>query len=332
MSRAIAKVALGVVGLAVAVIGGGLGYLRFAKPIVRPASVERIDVTPERLARGEYLVEHLMPCLHCHSEHDVHRAGVPIVHGKAAGGFVFDRTLGLPGEVQPPNLTPSGIGTVTDGELMRAIREGIGHDGRALFPMMPYRDYRSMSDEDLRATIAYLRTLPPVEKKTQPTVIDFPVSYFIRTVPAPVEGAVSAPSPSDSVAYGGYLVKLAGCHSCHTPIDARGQGIEGRDFAGGREFALTWQGGKLGPRSVSANITSHPDGYFGRASKREFIDRVKSFVPLANDNPPIDMALNSLMPWREFSGLSEQDLGAIYDYMKTVKPVPGKVDAFPDAK
>jgi len=332
MRGAIMKIAIGLVGLSAACAGGGLGWLRFAKPEMRPASNEKIEATPARLARGEYLAEHLMQCFHCHSEHDPKRAGMPIVNGKGAGGFVFDRTLGLPGEVQPPNITPAALGNVTDGELMRAMREGIGHDGRVLFPMMPYRDYRSMSDEDLRAIIVYLRTLPAAPKQTQKTVIDFPVNYFIRGVPAPVEGVVTAPNPNDSVAYGKYLVNLASCHGCHTPIDKRGQGIEGRDFAGGREFALTWRSGKLGPRIVTANITTSPDGYFGHATKREFIDRVKSYAPLVDDHPPVDMDVNTLMPWREFSGLTEQDLGAIYDYMKTVKPVPGKINPYPDAK
>ena len=68
----------------------------------------------------------------------------------------------LPGKIVAPNLTPdpeTGAGNWTDDQLARAIREGIGHDGRALFPMMPYTHFREMSDEDLASVIVYLRSL-----------------------------------------------------------------------------------------------------------------------------------------------------------------------------
>ena len=333
--RRLGKIALAVVGLGVLAGGGGLGYLAVAKPDSRPPSTEVVERTPERLARGAYLVEHLLPCVGCHSEHDVTHFDAPVIGGKAAGGFVFDRTLGLPGVVQPPNLTPdpeTGTGTFTDGELARAIREGIGRDGRALFPMMPYQDFRVMSDEDLRAVIAYLRTMPPVRKKTAPVQLDFPVSLFIRTAPAPVEGPVAAPDPTrDALAYGGYLVKLAGCHGCHTAMGARGQTLPGQDFAGGREFPMTWEGGKLGPRVVTANITPDPTGYFGHTTREAWITRVRAYATVRDEPPAMVPGTNTLMPWIAFSGLTERDLGAIYDFMKTVRPVRAVVNSFPDA-
>ena len=93
---------------------------------------------------------------------------------------------GLPGHIVAPNISldaETGAGNWTDDMLARAIREGIGHDGRALFPLMPYQDFASLSDEDLASIIVYLRSLPPQ--------VIFPVRYLIRSVPRPL----SAPVP-----------------------------------------------------------------------------------------------------------------------------------------
>ena len=84
---------------------------------------------------------------------------------KLGAGTVFAEGSELPGKVISPNLTPdkeTGAGNWTDDMLARAVREGIGHDGRTLFPLMPYMNYREMPDEDLASVIAYLRTLPPL--------------------------------------------------------------------------------------------------------------------------------------------------------------------------
>jgi mono/diheme cytochrome c family protein len=334
MSRKILRIVATLVVLVLVIAGLGASFLRFLRPRSRPAVVEVVERTPERLARGKYLAEHLMPCFHCHSNHDITRFDMPIVGGAGAGGFVFDRTLGLPGVVQPPNITQdreTGIGAHTDGEIMRAIREGIGRDGRPLFPMMPYKVFAAMSDEDLRALVVYLRAMAPVRNQTRPIELDFPVSLFIRAVPAPIDAPVSAPDPNDTVAYGGYLVRMADCHGCHTPIDDRGQSLAGRDFAGGRVFALSWKDGRLGPRVVTANITPASTGYFGHTPKEAWIARVKSYASIAEERPLVASGTNTLMPWVEFSGLSERDLGAIYEYMKTLPPIENVVNSFPDA-
>ena len=84
---------------------------------------------------------------------------------------------GLPGSVHAPNITPdpeTGAGNWSDDQLARAIREGIGHDGRALFPFMPYLGLRALSDEDLASIIVYLRSLPPVRQSRPTTDADLP--------------------------------------------------------------------------------------------------------------------------------------------------------------
>jgi hypothetical protein len=83
----------------------------------------------------------------------------------AADVSIVGPEMGLPGRITSKNLTSdakTGLGSWTDGEILRAIREGVSKDGHALFPLMPYPNYRTMSDEDAYAIVAYLRTLKPV--------------------------------------------------------------------------------------------------------------------------------------------------------------------------
>src|SRR5262249_32647191 len=143
----------------------GFGYLYLRKPVTAPPPDINFEMAPERVARGRYLFEKVMACDGCHSQHDESRFGRPVVEGGWGRGSVFPAELGLPGTVVASNVTPdreTGLGAWTDGEIIRAIREGISRDGRALFPMMPYTNYRRMSDADVYAIVAYLRRLPAV--------------------------------------------------------------------------------------------------------------------------------------------------------------------------
>ncbi len=139
---------LGYVLAALIVLAGGtVTYLYARKPAMAPPSSLKIDRTPERLARGAYLYR-LADCDGCHSDRDYGRFGGPVNPGGLAAGQTFPRELGLPGTVTAPNLTPdpeTGLGTWSDGEKVRAIREGVDKDGRTLFPMMPYEAFRKMA-------------------------------------------------------------------------------------------------------------------------------------------------------------------------------------------
>jgi hypothetical protein len=236
----------------------------------------------------------------------------------------------VPGVVQAQNITPdpeTGIGRWTDGEVIRAIREGVDKDGQALFPQMPYPYFRSMSDEDVRSVVAYMRTLKPIRHPIPPRRLDFPVNFLVKGAPRPVDGPVGMPDPAlDHLGYGKYMVTIAGCQECHTAHDNRGQLVPGREFAGGWVMLGPW--GKV----VTANITSDPDAYCGRATKDEFIGRFKSFESLTGERSPIaPKGRNTIMPWLAYSGMTQEDLGAIYDYLKTLPPIKNKVESFPDA-
>ena len=325
------KVLLIVVLCVVAVAAGGAAiFLTVKKPNMRPPSQAKIVATPEKLARGEYLVRHVVDCLTCHSDHDYSRFACPIKPGaEGMGGFTFTKDFDVPGRVAAQNITPdmeTGLGSWTDGEIMRAVREGVRKDGTALFPMMPYPEFREMSDEDLEAIVAYLRTLPPVKNTVPSRELDFPVNLIVKFMPRPLSGPVSAPPRSDSVAYGRYLANIAGCRGCHTPRSDKGEPLMDQAFTGGWEMNGPWG------RVVTANLTPAKSTFVGTATKEAFIGRFRAYQNMTVETAPIaPRGQNTIMPWLSFSGMSDEDLGAIYDYLHTLPPTEKAVNKFPDA-
>jgi mono/diheme cytochrome c family protein len=220
----------------------------------------------------------------------------------------------LPGRIVASNITPdpeTGAGNWTDDQLARAIREGIGHDGRALFPMMPYTSLRHMSDEDLASLVVYIRSLPPVRHELPSTEIIFPVKYLIRTVPEPVTARVDSPDRTDPVKWGQYLVTIASCSECHTP-QARGVAVPGLEYGGGFTLEGPWGA------AASSNITPDASGisYYDEAL---FVQAMRTGYVKARK-------LNSIMPFEEFGKLTDDDLKAMFAYLRTLKPVKHRVD------
>src|ERR1700686_44138 len=209
-----------------------IGWGPLLGPRSRPLTNRVFERTPQRWARGKYIVENLAACADCHSPHDWTKHDAPIPLGMEGAGQDMSGLKGLPGYVVAPNLTPdteTGTGTWSDDALARAIREGIGHDGRTLFPLMPYEGYRHMPDEDLASVIVYLHSLPPVRNPLPKTEIIFPVKYLIRSVPEPITDPVPAPDLSDSVKRGAFLATIASCRDCHTPVD-KGEPLPNMDL------------------------------------------------------------------------------------------------------
>ncbi|HKO57862.1 MAG TPA: cytochrome C [Thermoanaerobaculia bacterium] len=327
--KTVLKILGGVLLVVVGLVAGGVSWLALRKPAQRAASAETIEPTPARLARGEYLVNHVSDCLGCHSDHTT-AYGLPIKPGsEGMGGFVFDEKLGFPGVVAAQNITPdpeTGLGKWTDGEILRAIREGVDRNGEALFPMMPYQHLRILGDEDAKSVVAYLRTLKPIRNQVPAKHIDFPVNLFVKMAPQPLTGPVSAPDPNDTLKHGEYLAHIGGCYECHTPHDDKNQLIADKPFSGGWKMAGPWG------TNYTANLTPHPDTYMGRATKEEFIGRFRAFASIdASNAPAAPKGRNTIMPWLAFAGMTDRDLGAIYDYLKTQKPIANKVTTFPDA-
>jgi cytochrome c553 len=307
--------------LIVLLVVATLGLTLFFSSLPRsaPPSSETVDMTPGRLARGEYLFNAVLGCPVCHSERDFSLFGAPPVppfgggracteSGKPLPGLA--EAGGLPGTICFRNITPhaTGIGPWTDGEILRAMREGIDRDGNALFPIMPAFIYRNLSDDDARAVLAYVRTLEPVDNRLPETEVNFPVNWLIRLSPQPLEGPVNHPNESDPVAYGQYLTTVARCAFCHSPRDSRSrQTIEGFEFAGG--VAFQGRNGLL----YSTNLTTHPAG-LDDMSEKDFIALFR------REQGPAATELN-LMPWTYFGNMTDGDLGAIFAYLQTVAPV-----------
>lgn len=324
--KIVGGIALVIVGLA----AGAATWLHIKKPASHPASTEKIEASPERIARGKYVVENVSDCLGCHSDHFV-TFSVPVKPGtEGEGGYIFDEKLGFPGVVAAQNITPDkdfGLGAWSDGEVLRALREGVDRNGDALFPMMPYEHFRYMSDDDAKSVVAYLRTLRPIHKGVPPKKLNFPVNFIVKFIPKPLDAPVLAPDKKDTLSYGKYLAMIGGCHECHTPHDAHNNLIAGKDYSGGWEMSGPWG------RNFTANLTPMPYTFIGRASKAEFIGRFKAFATMTAENAPATKpGHNTVMPWIAFGGMTDDDLGAIYDYLKTVKPIDNKLNTFPDGK
>jgi len=285
----------------------------FIGPRKRKLTARTFQSTPARLERGKYIASS-MGCLYCHSPHDWSKREEPILPGMDGAGQKLVYT-DLPGRVIAPNLTPdkeTGAGNWTDDTFARAIREGIGHDGRALFPIMPYPHYRTMPDEDLASVVVYLRSLPAVRNPLPETEIIFPVKYFMRNAPEPITSPVPEPDLSDPVKRGAFLVNLVGCADCHTPVDNHHNPIPGLDFSGGQLIALP--SGKV----ASSNLTPDPSGipYYDEAM---FIKAMRTGSVGARE-------LNDAMPWMVLGKMTDQDLTAIFAYLKTLKPIRHHVD------
>jgi hypothetical protein len=308
----------------VLVLAGAVIYTYAFLPRQRPPPDFTVQSSPEVVQRGEYLVKHVLLCHDCHSERDWSLYSGPAMPPLGAGRPCMDKntkavginfgTGGFPGRLCIRNITPdveTGIGGWTDGEIVRAMREGVSRNGEALFPIMPWFMYQGLSDEDAAAIIAYLRAQPPVKSFRPDRKLDFPLNIVFRFYPKPLAGPVASPPRSDSVAYGRYLTKIARCEFCHT-ARVRGQ-VEpqpDRLFSGGVPFVM-------GTRTqYSKNLTPHPTG-LGGWTKDMFIGRFR----LHTASFPVKEEDNSEMDWVAFSGMSDADLGAIWDFLRTLPPL-----------
>ena len=323
------KVLLWIFVVLIVLLGGGFAFLSLRPPSQAPASTIKVAMTPEHIARGKFIFENLSDCDGCHSQRDFSRVGAPVVpSGRGQGNDLSALFKGLPGTVVASNLTldpETGLGKWTDGEKIRAIREGVDNTGRALFPMMPYPSYRNMSDEDVQSVVAYMNSLPPVRNPLPVTKLDFPVGLFIKFVPAPV-ASVPPPDRADATKYGQYLAELGGCGDCHTPIE-RGQPVAAKTLAGGRVFETRY--GTV----VSANITPDLETGIGKWSEAYFQKKFYDYREYAASGPPPlpGPQAFTLMPWLGLSQLPPEDLSAMYTWLRTVKPVHNYVEMHPGA-
>lgn len=320
----IRTVVIGVAGVLLFFVLIVTGILFLVFPRVSAAPDLQVELTSERVARGDYLFNNELACVGCHTPMLEPRrfSGVSDPARIGAGRYMGGSDAGFPGEIYPPNLTPTALADWSDGEIYRAITSGVTRDGRAMFALMPYPFYSTLDPEDVKALVAYLRSLPP-QPVTQPqTDVILPVRLAMRFVardPAPQ----LRPVASDAVALGKYLTTVGACFECHTKRDDKGVPV-GVPFAGGNIFGLP--GGGL---SRSANITPDVETGIGGWSRADFIARFKSHTPEALDDlRPLPGEMDTEMPWSSYAGMTEEDLGAIYAYLRTVPAEHAEIVTF----
>jgi mono/diheme cytochrome c family protein len=305
---------LGILLALVVVVVGALAIyvasrqnLRYPAPSVTLAASTDSSV----IERGRYVVRTVANCALCHgdmAQRDALRSGADI---PLSGGFYWDIP---PGKFRVPNLTPdpeTGTGRFTDAALAVALRHGIGHDGR---PLLPFMEFQGLSDEDLVAVVSYLRTQPPVSnpvprhefsvlgKVLKATLFATPIA---ATEPPPVVSPRGA-----TVENGKYLAeKVANCFACHTQRDPNNGQLIGPRFGGATDFTEvddpthSWN---------PPNLTPDPEtGRTGQWTEDEFVTRFRAgnLIPM------------SPMPWAKLAGMSEDDIRAIYRYLKSLPPV-----------
>lgn len=272
-----------------------------------------LERTAARMERGAYLASNVVGCLDCHSESLWKEPDAPPKPGMAGGGQIFPLE-GLPGKAVASNISSdkeTGAGNWADEDFYKAMTQGIGKDGRTLFPLMPYMHLRELSQEDLASIIVYVRSLPAIHNALPKTELIGPVKQSLKPLPPPAPGA-PAPDLADLGKRGAYLANAAGCGDCHTPTNPQGMPLPGLDFGGG--FVLKGPWGEV----ASANLTPDPSGipYYDEAM----------FLKAMRTGKLSARRLNVIMPVRYYRNMTEQDLRALYAWVRTLKPVSHRVD------
>ncbi len=300
-----------------------LAGCRFAPPAFEVAN----PAPPELVERGEYLANHVMICTTCHSERDWRFYGGPPVEGtKGLGGESFTELFLFPEDtaMYSDNLTPATLGDWTDGELVRAIAGGLDRDGEMIFLMMPINQFRTMARPDMEAVIAWLRALHPVETEPVPErVLKYralnDVGWMFVGPPALNK---KVPGKPGSVRRGAYLANMASCRWCHTSTDVLGFPVPGKEWAGGMGFPVPEPGKGW---VFSSNLTPDRKTGLGAWSEEQFVARFRASKEETVRAVPMSGGFNSPMAWSAYAGMTDDDLKAIYRYLRTLPPVRNEV-------
>lgn len=294
------------------------------RPVIRPTPRMVAAIDEQSIARGEYLYKYSLNCWTCHGSQGGHSPDDP-----QAGGQVFDMTdIGPPGGfgyVYASNITPdqeTGIGTWTDGELVRAVREGLDKEGHTLFPIMEAEWWSGLSDADALALVAYIRTLPAVYNEVPDNQLTFMTKALITLGIVKAQPAITEPivAPPRGVAaeYGEYLVyHAAACVGCHTPRNPNnGQFDLTQPFAGGlfpfpeKDFTTT-----------GSNLTPDPVTGIGNWTEEQFITAMQRGLR------PDGSVILPFMPWPAYNHWSTDDLRAVWLYLRSLDPITHEVPA-----
>jgi mono/diheme cytochrome c family protein len=272
----------------IVIVGAGFIYFNAQRRLGQLWDNPVVDVkvagTPEQIERGRYMVSTMPGCVGCHARNPA--ANPPVLDGNRMAD------LAPLGEFYAPNLTPGGrLRDWSDGEIIRAIREGVDKDGRGLV-VMPAEEYKHLSDQDVQAIVAYLRSQGPVQNVTPPPKPGVLGTVLIGTGQVgtsrqePVRN-VSAPPRGPTAAYGKYLVETSGCTACH------GVNLDGQNIP---------PGPPPGPNIRTVK------GW----TEQQFLRTLREGVN------PSGHQLADTMPWRQYGRATDDDLKALYEYVKAL--------------
>ena len=274
-----------------------------------PSDAIRATDDPQIIERGHYLVSGPAHCAFCHGDPARDSDLLLGTEVPLSGGRRFD--LGVLGTVIAPNITGdpiAGVGALGDDALVRSLRYGVSHSGRPLAPFMPFAE---LTDRDLQAIVSFLRTVPPASQIAPPNDLSWLGSFAINVILAPQGPRVPPPShvpPERTAEYGRYLAHtVANCHGCHTQRSKLTGAFVGPAFAGGMRMA------EPGATFVTPNLTPSPDGILRNFDEPQFVRRFRMRAQLPTQSP---------MPWAAFARMTDDDLGAIYRYLRTLPPSP----------
>ena len=309
------KILLWTLGAIALLIACTAGYFSVAGlPSFDPPQIQQLTVepTPERIAQGGKIAS--MVCASCHTGDD----------GKLSGKLVGDIPKDF-GTIYSKNITQDpeiGIGKWTDGEIYHFLRTGIRKDGSFAPAYMP--KFPLMSDEDVKAIIAWLRSnapaVQPSRREPPPTEPSLLTKILSRTILGPYElpkKPIPEPDTSNAVEWGKYMANnVYGCFSCHsadfkTNNDLDPEKSEG--YYGGGNKLLNLEAQIV----LSANITPDKETGIGNYTEAQFIETVKY-----GRNPDGTMVRYPMQP---HAGMSDAEISAIFNFLQTVPPIKNKV-------
>jgi len=277
--------------------------IRILTFVAAMAAASAASAAETDLARGQYLLAGIVACGNCHSPRGPD--GKIPVGQELSGGMIIETPVF---RAVAPNITPdkeTGIGNWTDAQIVAAIREGKRPDGTLIGPPMPIGFYRNMSDTDVRAIVAALRAVRPVNHAVGKSTYKIPLT---ASYGPPVVHVPDVPR-SNTVAYGKYLADIAHCMECHTP---RVKGVLDMDRVGGGGQELPAPNGGV---VVSANLTpGNPDG-MARWTNGQTIRTIATGVR------PDGRKLVPLMAFDWYATVKDGDMNALLAYLRTLKPV-----------
>ena len=307
--KKVLKVAGGFLGLLVVAAGAGVAYINLswdkARHSAYPLPDLRATTDSATIAKGRYLALGPAHCTDCHTV----PGGAPY-----SGGVAFHLPLGT---IYSPNITPdsaTGIGRYTDGQIARMLRYNVRPHGRVA---MPFMQFERLSDEDIVAVLSFLRSNASVVNNVPDHDLSLMgkavIAFVIKPNALDNKAPRIAPAVAASVERGEYLVNsVAECAGCHTLRDLRSGAFTGPRLGGGFDYPADSDPSII---FTPPNLTSDPTGMTGRLTEDQFVARFRAGR----------MIKESIMPWEAFLEMSEDDVRAIYRYIKTVPAVHNQV-------